>query len=135
MTFTSTSDLGEWEERVVDRVTPLLDAVEGRGRVDSDSLVGLPEPLRRMLYHVIEDVGRGNLFGGVQGRSEVTLLGAVQVAEIAESAGIAVPALGPFRRSPFSEYHGWGDRHDRLFFVVDLPRGRRSAGQPPQSQD
>lgn len=72
--FTSSMDLGQWESEVLARVTPMLAAIDG-ANAQEDALSTLPAPLRRQLYDAVEEVGRGNLYGGVVGVSEATLNG------------------------------------------------------------
>jgi hypothetical protein len=95
--FCSSADLGDWDRKCIEAAASSMI----REETGSPSLVEAVDA-------AIEDVGRGDLFGGVIGVSLTTLNGALRVARLAAAAGVSLPSLGSYAFSSFDEVHGWG---------------------------
>ncbi|MET4105917.1 hypothetical protein [Hymenobacter sp. UYP22] len=124
--FTSSTDLGDWEERIMDflpevildssQKQPAFLTVEAAKQLKKIYSVLSPS-LLQCIDDIIE-VGRGNLYAGTVGHSQNTLAPTMSVVRYMVAKGYALPAIDKFLRSPFSEQdsHGWGKRLDRRFF-------------------
>ena len=114
--FVERDDLDKWESEVYGVTKDLMDAVKRQRKPADPLFVLLPAEGRQMLYTLIEKIGCGNLYAGTLGYSLDTLWPTLLVLRQAMDAGVASPDLGPFQRSRFSEFQGWGNRVPRMFF-------------------
>lgn len=112
--FTSTPDLGEWEELIMPFIPDLKAANHD---FDYEPYQSLSEPLLTCIDEIIE-VGRGNLYAGVVTHSPATLESTLQVIRYMMANNHPLPLVENFQRSPFTlqDQHGWGKRVNRAFF-------------------
>jgi ABC-type molybdate transport system substrate-binding protein len=99
--FCAAEDLSEWERTAMDVIGSALD--NGTIAEETGSAVA-----QEAIEAAFEDVGRGNLYAGVVGRSDATLKGAVRVATLVEQLGVSLPDPSRYLGSSFDEEHGWG---------------------------
>ena len=109
--FTSNPDLSDWEEKI-QQFIPELSSAE-----TNELYKNISSPLLTCIDEIIE-VGRGNLYTGVQSYSPATLSSAMWVVWYLLAGGYPLPRMDIFQRSPFTTQgqHGWGDRVDKSFF-------------------
>ena len=127
--FTSASDLGEWDEKIRE-VDPFI-------VVDSAPLNQEPEPatLSRVTFKDLRDlyqnipceisclisevieIGTANLYGGTGEYSTFTLEALKAVIQHCVSLKIPLPEIEPFKKSKFSEHHGWGSERPKEYYL------------------
>ena len=114
--FTSSKDLGEWDQSM-SKVDPACILNENK---PSDPLLllyqALPSDIIDMISDVIE-IGAGNLYGGTSDHSPYSLEPLIRVIERCVTLKLRLPELDSFKKSPFSEEHGWGLERDKCFFA------------------
>lgn len=120
--FISSSDLSCWEQNVLAHLMK-TEPESNQKRAQTATAAALhhwyatlPPALVDLIDEVVE-IGRGNLYAGVVGCSPETLESTMSVVRFMHQQQLPLPDLAPFERSSFSEYHGWGNRVDRSFFV------------------
>lgn len=127
--FTSLKDLSGWDERI-NEITPccILEFEPVQEEFDCktisfetyqrvfDFYSSLPTDITDLIDYVIE-IGTANLYGGTGEDSSYTLSPLSQVLDSCMKLGIELPLVEPFRKSKFSEFHGWGNEHLREYFV------------------
>lgn len=114
--FTSTDDLGEWEESInnVDPICVLDDSTES-------DLKTLYKKLPKDLVSTIEDViciGTLNMYGGTGTNSPSTLKPLNEVLKTMTKLKLPLPDIQTFKKSTFSESHGWGDNQTRDYYLT-----------------
>jgi hypothetical protein len=124
--FTRSSDLSEWEEKVVDFYAEsiLEENTEEPNYLNTAQLQQLQASYATLstsqhacIDEIIE-VGLGNLYSDTGGYSARTLASTMQVVEYMLANGYPLPLIDKFSRLPFTkeDQHGWGKRVDRSFF-------------------
>ena len=76
----------------------------------------LPPDIVNVISDVIE-IGAGNLYGGTGDHSLFSLEPLIRVIERCITLKIKLPELDSFKKSPFSEKHGWGFERDKSYFA------------------
>ncbi len=112
--FTSTEDLSEWEENInnIDPVCVLDDEVNSK-------LKELYNKLPKDIVSTIEEVitiGTANLYGGTNNNSPSTLEPLNSIIKTMIKLNVPLPDIRPFKKSSFSEFHGWGENRKRDFY-------------------
>ncbi|MBJ6145336.1 hypothetical protein [Hymenobacter sp. BT559] len=123
--FTSSMDLSEWEEKIMDFYSEsVLDNSEEINSLSLESsqrlranYAALSTSQLACIDEAIE-IGRGNLYGGIVGHSAATLASTMHLVRYLQAHGYPLPLIDKFLRSPFSQenQHGWGEPVDRNFF-------------------
>jgi hypothetical protein len=123
--FTSSTDLSEWEEKVMDFYSEsVLDDSEEVKTLSPEnsqrlraSYAALSTSQLACIDETIE-IGRGNLYAGIVGHSAATLASTMYLVQYLQAHGYSLPPVDKFLRSPFSQenQHGWGKPVDRNFF-------------------
>jgi len=106
---TSAEFLDLWDERVRQRLGPLIDhhpSPTGVPEIDE-----LPSDLKEALL-LIEDAGSMDLYAALVGRATKMLEPVGGIIEILRSRGLELPLVDPFRCSSFEEDDGWGRARD-----------------------
>lgn len=124
--FTSSSDLGVWEEKIINYYS---ESVLEEQSDEQNGLISVPFQQLKAAYSALPagllqcidetiDVGRGNLYGGTVGHSADTLTPTTQVVRYMQASGYPLPPIERFLRSPFTQedQHGWGKRVARSYF-------------------
>lgn len=114
--FTSTDDLGEWEQEIRD-VDPfcVLDDT-----TDSDLKMlyyKLPKYIVSTIEYVIE-IGTSNIYGGTGDNSPMTLEPLFAVIDTMTKLKVPLPDINTFKKSSFSEFHGWGNSQTRDYYLT-----------------
>jgi hypothetical protein len=114
--FTSTDDLGAWEQKIND-VDPVcvLDA-----KADSD-LKKLYNKLSKDIVSTITDVieiGTANIYGSTGVNSPMTLEPLNSVINTMTKLKVPLPDIKTFKKSNFSEFHGWGNNQPRAYYLT-----------------
>lgn len=132
--FTSTMDMGAWETSIPDgapqtdelmKVTSDPSITHGPSwKTAPDSISETPPAYLRMPFGLAvmvvlmyDEIGRGNLYSGVQDGSRGTWNATLRMLACMRQMGLPLPALEPFLRSPFTEDEGWGLPRPREFFA------------------
>ena len=114
--FAEMDDLGEWDEQIGNLTLDITQWHDGRDDLPEDSKFShLPECILKMIAETIE-VGGSNLYAGVEGYSNWTLIPLINVLNLALENGFRIPLIEPFEKSRFSEFHGWGFAVSREIF-------------------
>ena len=114
--FTSSSDLSEWDKSVTE-IDPVYVLHENRPSGPLKILYKtLPSDIPDLISDVIE-IGAGNLYGGTGDYSPFSLNPLERVIIKCISLQIELPQLEPFKKSRFTEEHGWGIERDKSFFI------------------
>ncbi|HET9504061.1 MAG TPA: hypothetical protein VFO93_11000 [Hymenobacter sp.] len=116
--FTDNPDLGNWDENIM----PFIPEDRTGWPIGGTPAISLfyqtlPPALLTCIDEII-DVGRGNLYAGVQSHSPATLTSVMWVVQYMLAHGYPLPQTEIFQRSPFTlqDQHGWGNRVARSFF-------------------
>lgn len=112
--FTSTDDLAEWEQNIrdVDPVCVLDDNADSDLKTLYDKL---PKDIVSTIENVIE-IGTANIYGGTGDNAPMTLEPLSSVINTMTKLEVPLPDIKPFKKSIFSEFHGWGDKQTRDFY-------------------
>jgi len=117
--FTNSTDLGEWDQ-LINKVDPVCILDENK---PTDPLYllyqRLPPDIVNMISDVIE-IGTGNLYGSTDNYSPSSLEPLLRVIDKCVTLKIELPKLDSFKKSTFSEYHGWGLERDKSFFLIPI---------------
>ena len=92
--------LDEWERELM-REFPNVEAAIAEETGDA--------ALATAIDVAFNEIGRGNLYAAVRGRSELTLRGALKIAALAAEAGIPVLDGRDYLADPFTAGGGWGN--------------------------
>ena len=123
--FTSSMDLSEWEERIMDFYSEsVLDdskEIKVLSHENSQKLRASYAALSTSQLTCIDEaieIGRGNLYAGIVGHSAATLASTMHLVRYLQAHGYPPPRVDKFLRSPFNQenQHGWGKPVDRNFF-------------------
>lgn len=123
--FTSSTDLSEWEEKIMDFYSEsVLDntreikslSLESSQRLRAN-YAALSTSQLTCIDEAIE-IGRGNLYAGVVGHSAATLASTMHLVRYLQTHSYPLPPIDKFLRSPFNQenQHGWGKSVDHNFF-------------------
>jgi hypothetical protein len=119
--FTSSTNLSEWDD-AINEIDPVCVLDEND---HNDPLLelyqNLPPEVVDMISDVIE-IGTRNLYGGTESYSPSTLETLNRIILKCMSLQINLPELEAFKKSSFSEYHGWGFERDRSFFEAEYDK-------------
>jgi hypothetical protein len=113
--FCSTEDFGDWEQQIreVDPACVLENTIE----TPLKKLYGtLPKELQSTISNVIE-TGTANIYGSTGSYSPLSLQPLMLVIQTMNSLDIKVPDIQSFKKSAFSEYHGWGKSQPREYYL------------------
>jgi hypothetical protein len=114
--FTSTEDLGEWEQNIRD-VDPIC-VLDDKDDSDLKRLYSkLPKDIVSTIADVIE-IGTANIYGETDDHSPMTLEPLNSVISTMTKLKIQLPDIGSFKKSGFDEFHGWGDNRTRDFYLT-----------------
>jgi hypothetical protein len=112
--FTSAENLGEWEQNIR-QVDPFC-VLDSKTDSDLKTLYNkLPKDILSIIEHVIE-IGTANIYGGTGDNSPMTLEPLNSVINIMTELKVPLPDINPFRKSNFSEFHGWGNNQTRDYY-------------------
>jgi hypothetical protein len=114
--FTSSNDLGEWDQ-LINKVTPVSKLDENK---PTDPLYLLYLDLSPDVVNMISDVieiGAGNLYAGTDNYSPYSLEPLLRVIDRCLALKIELPVMDSFKKSPFSEKHGWGMERDKNYYI------------------
>jgi hypothetical protein len=121
--FISASDLSKWEQDI-NYVDPVC-YMNSQIKTDYSSLnvkIGeLYANLSPVLLDLISDVieiGTGNIYGGTNDYSPITLKALEKVLDKCTAVGVPLPDITLFKKSSFGEAHGWGNERNRNFFLA-----------------
>lgn len=123
--FTSSSDLSEWEEKIMDFYSEAVlnnpEEINGLPPANSSRLRASYAALSTSQLACIDEaieIGRGNLYAGVVGYSAATLASTMHLVQHLQAHSYPLPPIDKFLRSPFNQenQHGWGKRVYRSFF-------------------
>ena len=114
--FTSTDDVGEWEQRIND-VDPLC-VLDDKADSDLKTLYNkLPKDIVATISDVIE-IGTANIYGGTGDNSPMTLEPLNSVINTMTKLKVPLPDINTFKKSSFSQFHGWGDNQTRDYYMT-----------------
>lgn len=116
--FTDNPDLSIWDENIMPFIPEdREDWPLGGTPAISLFYQTLPPALLTCIAEII-DIGRGNLYAGVQSHSPATLASVMWVVQYMLANRYPLPQIENFQRSPFTlqDQHGWGNRVARSFF-------------------
>lgn len=112
-TFTSSDDLSVWDRHIYEVLPDYKYEVPTKLGYEF-----LHKDRKKILTDVILEVveiGMANSYGGFE--SEYTMRPTIKVANLLEANNIELPDLNPFKKSKVTEFHGWGNRVDKNFFI------------------
>lgn len=114
--FTSSDDLSEWEENIneIDPVCVLDDEVNTKLK---ELYNNLPKDIVSTIGDVIS-IGTENLYGGTNNNSPSTLEPLNSIIKRMIKLNIPLPDIMPFKKSSFSEFHGWGENRERNYYQL-----------------
>ncbi len=114
--FTSTNDLGEWEQNIRE-VDPVC-VLDSKTESDLKTLYNkLPKDIVSTIENVIE-IGTANIYGRTGDNSPLTLEPLSAVINTIIKLNVPLPDINSFKKSSFSEFHGWGDNQTRDYYLT-----------------
>lgn len=129
--FTSTSQLDVWETQIHEFDPAFLQEEAALNDFKGVEVLTQAEALDYYKFYqqlpvdylnsisLVIEIGRNNLYAGTGEYSSSTLVPLLELQRIMEQNQIPCPALEPFEKSHFSEFHGWGFPRERAFFFED----------------
>ncbi|HET6228381.1 MAG TPA: hypothetical protein VFF27_19020 [Bacteroidia bacterium] len=128
--FTSSSRLDEWDTQINEIDPTCVLDIELTEKTfdlttisfnDYKALFKCYQSLHKEIVELISEVigiGVANLYGGTEDFSACTLESLANVIEICNKMKLKMPNVEPFRKSSFSEFHGWGKERPRESFSI-----------------
>ena len=116
--FTDNPDLGIWDENIMHFIPEDRVGLPLGGTPEISLFYQDISPALLSCIDEIIEIGRGNLYGGVQSHSPATLASTIWVAQYMLANDYPLPSIENFQRSLFTlqDQHGWGKRAPRSFF-------------------
>ena len=127
--FTSSSHLDEWEMKI-NEIDPtcVLDIELTEQNFDLTTISyntyrdllnlykTLPTEIVELIAEIIR-IGVANIYGGTESYSPATLEPLANVLIICKRLNVDLPKIDQFKKSTFSQFHGWGDERPREYFT------------------